>query len=239
MRWARLLADLVFPAACEACRVALPLAHPTCLCAACVTAMPPPPAPLCLRCGVPLPAGASQPCPGCARRPPTFAVARSAALYLPASAGLNPLAAAVHALKYGGRRAVADALGMLLATRYPFATDAVLVPVPLHPSRLRERGFNQAALLARGLARRRGLVVAGRALRRVRPTAAQPGLSAVDRRKNLAAAFAVRTPAAVAGRQVVLVDDVLTTGATADACSRVLLAAGARRVDVYTAGRAP
>jgi ComF family protein len=160
-------------------------------------------------------------------------------LYLPAAAGLNPLAVAVQRLKYGGRRPIAEALGVLLAERYPFADDALLVPVPLHRRRLRARGFNQALLLAQALGRRRGLPVAIRGLRRVRDTRAQPGLAAIERRRNLAGAFAVAKDVTLAGRHVVLIDDVLTTGATANACAGVLRAAGAARVDVYTAGRAP
>jgi ComF family protein len=160
-------------------------------------------------------------------------------LYLSAAAGLNPLATAVHGLKYHRRRIVADALGDLLAERYPFAEGTLLVPVPLHPSKLRDRGFNQALLLARVLGRRRGLRVAPRALRRVRATRTQPGLTAPERRRNLRSAFAVGTATDLTGSHVVLVDDVLTTGATADACARVLSAAGAARVDVYTVGRAP
>jgi ComF family protein len=163
-------------------------------------------------------------------------------LYRSAHPGLNPpapLAVAIQRLKYARRRALADALGILLAERYPFAPTALLVPVPLHITRLRERGFNQAVLLARRLAAAHGLPVASRALVRTRPTHAQPGLAAAARRTNLAGAFALRPGAVVAGRQVVLVDDVLTTGATADACAAVLAAAGAARVDVYTVGRAP
>jgi ComF family protein len=149
------------------------------------------------------------------------------------------VAVAIQRLKYARRRALADALGHLLAERYPFAADALLVPVPLHLTRLRERGFNQAVLLARRLGRARGLAVASRALVRLRATHAQPGLGAAARRTNLAGAFALRAGTVVARRAVVLVDDVLTTGATADACASVLLAAGARRVDIYTVGRAP
>jgi ComF family protein len=160
-------------------------------------------------------------------------------LYLPTTAGLNPLAVAIHALKYRGRRVVANALGHLLAERYPFAPTALLVPVPLHRVRLRDRGYNQALLLARVLGRARRLQVAARVLRRRRPTRAQPGLTAAERARNLAGAFEVRLPAAVAGRQVVLVDDVMTTGTTAEACARVLRRAGARRIDIYTVGRAP
>jgi ComF family protein len=160
-------------------------------------------------------------------------------LYLPTAAGLNPLAVAVQRLKYRGRRVLADALGALLASRYPFAPDALLVPVPLHVARLRERGFNQALLLARALARCRGLSVAAQALARRRTTRAQPGLAAAERRANVQGAFTVPRPQVVSGRSVVLIDDVLTSGATADACATALLAAGAVRVDVYTVGRAP
>jgi ComF family protein len=239
-RWLHVLLDGVFPQHCEACAALLPLGHGACLCTRCRTAMAPPPAPLCRSCGVPLAIGGpSDACPICIHHPPAFAAARGAALYLPSAAGLNPLAAAVQGLKYRRRRRLAGALGALLAERYPFASDALLVPVPLHPARLAARGFNQALLLARALGRRRGLRVAPRLLVRTRATEAQARLPAAERRRNLEGAFRVRAPRLCASRSIVLVDDVLTTGATADACARALLDAGATRVDVYTVGRAP
>lgn len=201
--------------------------------------MLPPPPPLCAVCGVPLAATGVDRCTACLRRLPAFASARAAALYTPAAAGLNPVAIAIRRLKYDGRRPLADALGTLLAERYPFPAAALVVPVPLHLKRLRSRGFNQAVLLAGALARRRGLPCAPRALIRTRATRAQPGLVAAERRANLDDAFVVRAPTVVARRHVVLVDDVLTTGATAEACARALVAAGAARVDVYTVGRVP
>jgi ComF family protein len=237
MRWLRVLLDGVFPPACEVCGEPLDSGAPIGLCRACLASMLPPPPPLCPRCGLPLPAGA--PCPDCRRRPPAFASAHAVGLYLPTEGGLNPLAVAVHALKYRRRRVLARALGELLAARYPFDAERVVVPVPLHRTRLRSRGYNQALLLARVLARRRGLSLVPRALVRTRATAGQPGLGADARRRNLDGAFAVRSAAAVVGRSVVLVDDVLTTGATADACAAALLAAGAERVDAFTVGRAP
>jgi ComF family protein len=237
-RWTTVLLDAIFPRPCEACGAPLHAGHPGCLCPACRDTMTAPPPPCCRACGAPFPAlDPSASCPACTRHPPSFTTARAAALYRPAATGLNPLAAAVQALKYRGRRVVADALGQLLAERYPFADDAVLVPVPLHPARLRARGFNQAHLLARALGRRRGLPIASRILVRTRSTEAQAGLPAAERRRNLRDAFHVR--AAPPPCPIVLVDDVLTTGATADACARALRAAGAARVDVYTVGRAP
>jgi len=239
-RWLQVLLDGVFPQHCEVCEGPLPLGHGACLCTRCRAAMAPPPAPICRSCGVPLgTSGPSDPCPTCIHHPPAFAAARAAALYLPSACGLNPLAAAVQRLKYRGRRTLAGALGALLADRYPFALDALLVPVPLHRARLGVRGFNQALLLARALGRRRGLPVAPRLLVRTRATEAQARLPAAERRRNLDGAFAVRAPHLCTARSIVLVDDVLTTGATADACARALLAAGAARVDVYTVGRAP
>jgi ComF family protein len=160
-------------------------------------------------------------------------------LYRSDATRLNPLAVAVQRLKYGGRRVVAATLGDLLAARYPFGAGTVVVPVPLHPHRLRARGFNQALLLARRLARGRRLELAPRALARVRDTTPQADLGAGARQGNVRNAFVVQRPAAVRGRAVVLVDDVLTTGATADACARALCTAGATRVDVYTVARAP
>jgi ComF family protein len=145
------------------------------------------------------------------------------------------LRAIVHALKYGGRRSLARPLAARMRQQGAavLAGADVAVPVPLHASRRRERGFNQADDLARHLGLR---VVA--ALRRVRPTVPQVSLAAARRHGNVRGAFAAtRAAAALAGQIVVLVDDVSTTGATLDACARALGEIGVREVRALTAAR--
>src|SRR5207245_2524374 len=158
---------------------ALARGHPMCLCPRCVAVVGRADGALCERCGAPVAEASS--CIGCCRYPPAFSSARAAAWYV----GGSPLAAAVQSLKYRRRRNVAGALGTLLAERYPFATDVVLVPVPLHPARLRARGFNQALLLARALGRRLNLPVAPCYLIRPRPTPARPALTRPGARQTL------------------------------------------------------
>ena len=139
------------------------------------------------------------------------------------------MALVVQALKFGGRRGLAPALGAALAHSLPihYRPDLVL-DVPLHPARQRERGYNQAALLADSLAQTLGSPRLSGALRRLRPTAPQSGLTARARRQNLANAFGVARPAALEEREVLVVDDVLTTGSTLEACLSVLRESGAR-----------
>ena len=234
----RLIVDpvlaVVFPSRCPVCasHVARPTVGP--LCEACWRDLPRHRSALCA-CGFPLRGAIFGACGRCRRGLPSFARGFSLGPY---EGGLR---VALHELKYRGRRRVAARLAEAVlaeAGSAPVLADGtVLVPVPLHPRRRRERGFNQAELLAAELAKRAGLQVASGALVRRIDTPSQTGLSAAARRANMAGAFAVRGRAQVAGHVVVLVDDVLTTGATARACARALLQAGATEIRLLTAAR--
>jgi ComF family protein len=174
-------------------------------------------------------------CGSCRLRRPVFAYARAAARYEDVVRG------ALHALKFGGRRALAGPLGDLLAEavdgRLPMGLPDLLVPVPLHRRRERERGFNQSLLLARRLGQTWHRPARGDVVVRVVATAPQTALDASARRANLRGAFRVRRPELIAGRHVVVVDDVLTTGATVSECVRCLEAGGAATVGVLTVAR--
>ena len=240
----RLLVDpvlaLVFPSPCPGCGggVDRPTRGP--LCDGCWTALPRHVGTLCA-CGFPLPAGLEGPCGRCRRGLGPFTRGASLGPYE------GTLRVLVHELKFRGRRRVAGRLAEMLlaspevrAVLAPEPTRAlspVVVPVPLHPRRLRERGFNQSALLAQALAEGHGLRLVEGALTRREHTPPQTGLSAAQRRANVARAFVVRRRAPVTGRIVVLVDDVVTTGATARACARALVSAGAAEVRLLTAAR--
>ena len=238
-RWLDPVLDLVFPAVCPVCVARSDAAAYRPFCAPCWTALPVGVGPGCAVCGEPFPglAGAL-PCDACRRAPPPYAFARAVAPYR------DGMREAIHALKYGRRPVLATPLGRLLADAGAAAAPVPLadwaegiVPVPLHPTRHAERGFNQAELLAAPGATRWRLPMLPRALARVRPTAPQADLDAEARRANVRDAFKVTRPGEVRGRRVLLVDDVLTTGATVGAAARALLTAGATAVGVLTLAR--
>lgn len=192
----------------------------------------------CPLCALPLPAPAPA-CGECLRRAPPFAAAFAAFVYA------HPLDLLVAKLKFGRSLAAGRVLSELwldaIVSR-DIARPDLLVPVPLHPSRLRERGYNQALELARPLAQALRIPLAEKLLSRTKPTAAQTNLDAKARRKNLRGAFALdAAAAALAGTpaHVALIDDVMTTGATLRECARVLERAGVARVDAWVLARAP
>ena len=225
------LLDLIFPPACVSCAELLETPGP--YCALCELALEPVPQPGCPQCAEPDPAGTL--CRRCRIRPPPFSSARAAFVHE------GPLARAIHRFKYEGRSELAVPLGRALADvegawLQGLGPGVLLVPVPLHRRRLFHRGYDQAALLARALASATGLRLDTGLLRRSRVTRRQVGLSEEQRMANVAGAFTVVRR--VSSPTVVLVDDVLTTGATARAASAALLGAGTQVVHVLTLARA-
>jgi ComF family protein len=237
--------ELIYPARCAACDVILDEPDDA-FCRGCALTLAPI-ASACPRCARPTAARLARPAPciGCLEHPPRFSLAASGYEFGGA------LAEAIRRLKWHHMPELAPALGALLyaaLARAPagFGDVDLIVPVPLHRKRLRAREFNQAAELAvalREAARLHGaplgrVAVDARALERTRDTPPQTGLDALQRRHNMLDAFRGRDPARVRKKRVLVVDDVLTTGATADACAAALLHAGAAAVLVLTLGRA-
>jgi ComF family protein len=185
----------------------------------------------CSSCGLPLQGTEHSTCALCLARPPRIARTRAAVAYGDLSRGL-----AIR-LKYGRKVAIARTMAHYMAPLIDPPTDAVLVPVPLHRTRLWARGFNQSALVARELSRRLQVGSDPLALRRVRRTPPLKGMSPLQRRKTVAGAFRLGDSSAIAGRTVILIDDVLTTGSTAEACARTLKRGGAARVELVSWAR--
>jgi ComF family protein len=250
------LDDLVatfFPADCRACGSPLLRADCSPVCNECLSGLREQPAALCVRCGEALDLDLVRMdgqapregllCAPCRMASPEFERAVAFGLYE------DDLRQMLHLLKYEGVRAIAKPLGGLLARAIEklenqTASELTVVAVPLFQSKQRRRGYNQTVLLADAalaeLRRTRPewrLIAAHRALQRVRDTESQFGLTTHGRRQNLRGAFEVVDPAVVSGREVLLLDDIYTTGATARECSRVLRRAGASKVWVMTLAR--
>lgn len=224
------LLGLFLPETCPACRGQSDHADTAPFCRACWAEIAPWTGTVCDRCGLPLASSAARRCSDCLAEPPAFRHHRSFGLYA------GRLRSAIHELKYRGRRGLARPLGRLLADLELPAVDGI-VPVPLHPRRLLDREFNQSALLARALARVSGSPLELRLLEKCNDTDPQAVQSRKERKRLRASAFRVPDPAQVRDRRILLVDDVCTTGATLNACSRALATAGARSVDAVTLAR--
>jgi len=239
-RWRRALgalAQLAFPRVCAACDAVMDDADRGLVCGRCWARVPLLRAPQCERCGHPRAAPGE--CPGCAILPPFVRSARSHC-WVPHDAS----SAILSALKYDGWPTVADAMGERLA-RLNWPNDVVveraaLVPVPLARVKQRARGYNQAAVLARAVSARWGLPMWDDVLYRTRDTPSQTRLTPGERLANVHRAFSLGdgAEARIRGQHLILVDDVLTTGATLNACATALFEAGARTLSYLTFGRA-
>lgn len=201
------------------------------ICPGCVKKLSPVKQPVCKKCGKEVFSDRQEYCLDCTRHPKSFEEGRALFHYNEAARD------SVTAIKYKNRREYLDFYSEAMARRYGALVERwrpeVLVPVPVHPSRRRQRGFNQAEELAVRLGRLLDIPVESRLLVRSKRTAAQYGLSAAERLRNLQRAFSI-CPGVRIPESVVLVDDIYTTGSTVEACTRVLKAAGVRRVYVLT-----
>lgn len=239
-RFVRSALDALLPRRCGICRRGLSSDDVRAICSTCWGAIPRLQGPRCSVCGVPFESEAAishsptHRCGTCREHPPAFTQAVAAGVF----AGV--LADAIRRCKYHQQVRLIAVLGELLepVLRSLPTVDAV-VPVPLHVRRLRQREFNQSLHIAAWVAMRLDRPLWPDALRRVRWTPPQTTLDRAQRRTNVRRAFEVRTPRAVSGGRVVLVDDVYTTGATANECARALRAAGASEVYVVTVARMP
>ncbi len=224
--WQRLL-DLLFPPRCVGC------GDPgTWFCPQCRASVTPIQPPLCQRCGRPLNDGRL--CSQCRRTPPIIDGIRSVAFFE------APLRQAIHHFKYRRRTELAAPLSEMMVAYWPQLRWSIdlLIPVPLHERRQRQRGYNQATLLAHRLGWAIGCPVTEDALIRQRETAPQVSLAASERRRNVAGAFTWQAPP-LQGESILLVDDVCTTGATLEACARALRQAGAGSIWALTLARPP
>ena len=234
-RLGKAVLDLLYPPVCLNCSA--PIAMADGLCADCFRTLRPITAPLCPRLGLPFDSylGPDALSAEALADPPPFGRARSAVIYDEVARTI------VSRLKYGDRPELARFCARLMAVGGHELWDGgpILVPIPLHPSRQRQRRYNQSAELARALGQLTGLRVDATLLRRSRKTRQQVGLSGAGRLRNVAGAFAAHPDIArrSGGRRIVLVDDVYTTGATIKAATRCLLKSGVTAVDVVSFAR--
>ena len=232
--WLHALADLVFPPQCSGCGCALPATITPLFCQQCLKQLPWIRVPLCTCCGIPFQAGTSHVCGACLAHPPAFSLARSLFHYE------DPLRKGILALKFQGDLTLLSSLAALCqeSELYTHFTEPDwILPVPLHPIRLRQRGFNQALYLARACFPQWQSRVAPLMLQRTVHTPPQTSLDGRARRRNLQGVFTLDQARPCSGKKVLLVDDVFTTGTTVEACSQVLNRAGVARVEVFTLAR--
>jgi ComF family protein len=236
--WYRQAVRFVMPVECISCNRLLGTDPVPFFCCTCWDRIEPITGPKCSRCDQPFVSSAAiswtldHQCQNCLVRPPAYERAWTLFPYLP------PLQDAICAFKYHGKLALAKPLAALMIRAMPTEIQGdVIVPVPLHPARLREREFNQALLLADLLGHHLNRPVATTILVRILATDPQTTLTRQERLRNLRQAFAVRNAQVLADRRVLLIDDVFTTGTTVNECAKALLKAGALSVSILTLAR--
>lgn len=230
------LMDLIYPPRCHVCKAFLweNRAHhggnELSLCQACYSSLTAVTSPLCPVCGRPFAVGSGEDhtCEDCLLKRPFYDIARAPYVYE------GNLMTAIHEFKYGKKSYLARSLGPLLAsyadTWIGHNNGLLVMPVPLHPKRLKERGFNQSLLLARHVASRLETGLDYLSLRRNRLTRPQTGLTSDERKKNVRRAFDIVSPAGLKGKSVLVIDDVATTGSTLNECARALKKAAVKEV---------
>lgn len=238
------LLDWLFPPRCRACGSWMPGRDAQYFCLSCRPQIELVRHPLCSICGRPFPdsAGEDHPCALCIRRAPHYLHARAWACYPREELGPQPLRSTVQKFKYGRKVSLGKPLGRLMARGCEEFLSAcraeLVVPVPLHLKRLRWRGFNQSVLLANEVSRAYATPMDPFVLVRRRETPPQTQLTEVERRRNVRGAFSVNPAKPIKNKSILLVDDVYTSGATVNECSRALRRAGAKEVYVLTLARA-
>lgn len=225
--------DLVFPPLCHLCRTFIPQAGELHICPACRDGFHFINHPLCSTCGTPfLAIGNDHVCSACQKSPPAFQSARAALVY---EAGVSQL---IHSFKYGHATHLRRPLALLMLEQLNewviSISPDLIIPVPLHIKRLRQRGFNQAVLIAEIVGQRCAIPVCSGILQRRRWTEPQINLKSEERQQNVKGAFAVKDDTLIQGKKVLLLDDVYTTGSTVRECSASLMLSGAKEVFVST-----
>jgi len=226
--------DLLFPPTCLGCTRRLDSSRPPLFCAVCLEQLEVIASPRCPCCGIPFATGVDHLCGDCLQQHYAFDCARSLLLYK------SPVADIIVRLKFGGQLNGLTTLAQLAAIAdcmQELTEPELIVPVPLHASRLCERGFNQATLIARACLPQWANRIRMDVLARNRLTTPQSQLSGRERRSNLQRVFTVEHGNEVRGKRILVVDDVFTTGSTVNECARVLRKAGAARIEVFTVAR--
>jgi ComF family protein len=231
------LLDILFPERCLGCGVCLAGRQPLAFCHICMEYIHYLEPPLCICCGKPYDkaVGGNHYCSRCLTRPYQYDQARAAVKYL------EPVAKAVQQFKYGAKTSGLSTFANLMhqyLRHHPLPLVDTIIPVPLHKKRLRQRGFNQALVLARKFFPQEQKKIVPLALWRYAWTQPQTGLNRAARKRNVKNAFAVRQPDKIKDKRILLIDDVFTTGATVNECARTLNRNGAQKVYVLTLARA-